>query len=276
MKKILSIILAALMLFAAVPTVFAAGTPVITASANKTATKAGDEVTVTVKVSQNSKLCALSYELSYNTSEFSFVSGSASLKGAFTSEAINSSVSGKVKYVAASTTSLSNSAQTLFTVKFRAKKAGGTININIKEAYVASGSTSETNVTSAVSSASTKVLRFSAVKDYIEIREPSRTSIRYKDGIVLHADNLTTLPSGSYIKWTSNNSNFKTTSSSDGKTCTIVSNSNGDTIFTATLYSSSGSVLETETIEMTSNAGFFQKIGGFFRGLFNATKTYAE
>ena len=57
---------------------------------------------------------------------------------------------------------------------------------------------------------------------------------------------------------------------------TIVSNSNGSTVFTATLYSSSGAELDSVSVEMTSKAGFFDKIGGFFRGLFGTTKIYAE
>ena len=52
--------------------------------------------------------------------------------------------------------------------------------------------------------------------------------------------------------------------------------SNGDTVFTATLYNSSNVELDSVTIKMTSKAGFFQKIGGFFRGLFGMTKIYAE
>ncbi len=44
--------------------------------------------------------------------------------------------------------------------------------------------------------------------------------------------------------------------------------------FTATLYSADGEVLATDTIEMKSKAGFFDKIGGFFRSLFGTTKIY--
>ncbi len=276
MKKVLSVILAMLMVVAMIPTVFAASTPVITTKANKTSIKAGDVVTITVSVSKNSKLCALTYELSYNTSEFSLVSGSTTTKGVFGAEMTNDSVAGKIKYVGAATTYIADAAQTLFTVQLKAKKSTGKVTVSISEAYVSSGSASETNVTSAVASASTKSISFKAAADYIAIRTPSRTSIRYKDGIVLHADVKSTLPSGSKLKWTSNNSNFNTEVSSDGKSYTIISNSNGATVFTVTLYSSSGAVLETETIEMTSKAGFFDKIGGFFRGLFGATKIYSE
>ncbi len=276
MKKILSIILAVLMAFATLPTVFAASTPVITTKANKTSIKVGDVVTISVSVSKNSKLCALTYELKYNTSEFSLVSGSAKINGVFNAEAVNTSVAGKVKYVGATTTSIVDSASTIFTVQLKAKKATGKVTATISEAYITSGTASETNVTSAVASASTKSISFKAAADYIAIRKPSRTQIRYKDGIVLHADVNTSLPSGSKIVWTTDNKNFKTEVASNGRSFTIISDSTGDTTITATLYNSSGAVVETEKVVMTSKAGFFDKIGGFFRWIFGSTTVYPE
>lgn len=105
------------------------------------------------------------------------------------------------------------------------------------------------------------------------IQEPSRTEIRCKDGIVLHTDFEGDALTGSYIEWSWNNSKFDVEKNDDG-TLTIISENNGNTIFTATLYSEDGSVLATDTIEMTSKAGFFQKIGGFFRALFGNTTIY--
>lgn len=275
MKKVLSVILAALMLFAMVPAVYAA-TPTITTTVDKTKVSAGDVVTVTAKVSSNSKLCSLEYEIYYDTSAFQFVADSGSCKGVFGVESYNAK-SGKIKYLGASTNGIGNSSQTFFTVKLKALKASGTISVAVVEAYTANG-TDETNVTSAVNSASAKTFTFTAgsSSQYLSIRTPSRTSISYKDGIVLHADANKTLPAGSTIKWSTNNSNFKTTASADGKSLTIVSNSNGDTEITATLYSSSGSKLDTVTIEMTSKAGFFDKFISFFRNLFGMTRIYPE
>ena len=105
------------------------------------------------------------------------------------------------------------------------------------------------------------------------IQEPSRTSIRNKDGIILHTDVQENTPAGSYVEWSWNNSNFDVEKNNDG-TLTIISENNGKTTFTATLYDVDGSILATETIEMTSKAGFFDKIGGFFRSLFGSTKIY--
>ena len=273
MKKVLSILLAALMIFTMVPAVFAA-TPTITTTVNKTSVVAGDVVTLTAKVSANSKLCALTYEINYDTSAFEIVSNSGSCKGVFQTEVFNPET-GRVRYLGSSLNAISNTSQTIFTIQFRALKSNGTISVKVTEAYTVSGSTGETNVTSAVNSASAKTFTFTS--DYLSMRTPSRTSIRYKDGIVLHADASKALPSGSKIVWTSSNGNFKTSASGDkGEHLTIISNSNGSTVFTATLYSSSGAKLDSVTIEMTSKAGFFDKIGGFFRGLFGTTKIYAE
>jgi hypothetical protein len=271
MKKVLSIILAALMLLAMVPAVYAA-TPTISTTLNKSSVKAGDIVTLTAKVSANSNLCSLEYEIYYDTSAFQVVANSGSCKDVFEEESHNPT-SGKIKYIGASANGISGSSKTFFTIQFKALKSNGTISVAVTEAYTANG-TSETNVTSAVNSASAKTFTFAG--GYLSMRAPSKTTIRYKDGIVLHADTLKTLPSGSKIKWTASNGNFKTTVSTDGKSLTIVSDSKGDTVFTATLYNSSNVEIDSVSVEMTSKAGFFDKIGGFFRGLFGMTKIYAE
>ena len=106
-----------------------------------------------------------------------------------------------------------------------------------------------------------------------EIQSPSKTEIRYKDGIVLHSNIEGTAPAGSYVEWSWNNSKFDVEKNSDD-TLTIISENNGKTTFIATLYSADGEMLATDTVEMTSKAGFFDKIGGFFRSLFGTTKVY--
>ena len=106
------------------------------------------------------------------------------------------------------------------------------------------------------------------------IQSPSTTSIRHKDGIKLHAKVEGTAPAGSYVKWTASNGKFKTEEINDGNSLKIVSDSNGKTTFTATLYSAEGEILATDTIEMNSKAGFFDKIGSFFRSIFGGTKIY--
>lgn len=112
-----------------------------------------------------------------------------------------------------------------------------------------------------------------APKFIFTISAPSKTSIRYKDGITLHTSFEGEISEGAEVIWTFNNDNFEVTYNDDS-TITIISQSNGYTYFTAELVDSNGNVIATDTIEMQSKAGFFDKIGGFFRSLFGTTKVY--
>lgn len=109
---------------------------------------------------------------------------------------------------------------------------------------------------------------------YLEIRNPSTASINYGDSIKLHADLNGELPDGWYVEWTSDNENFNIDVSEKGAVCTISPASSGDTVFTATVYDENDNVVCSYTQVMTSNAGFFHKIIGFFKGLFGLTKDY--
>ena len=100
------------------------------------------------------------------------------------------------------------------------------------------------------------------------ILKPSTTTINHQDGIKLHANIEGDRPKGSYVRWTASNGKFKTTEINGGDSLEIISDSNGKTVFTATLYSEDGKVLATDSVEMTSKAGFFDKISSFFRLLF--------
>lgn len=104
------------------------------------------------------------------------------------------------------------------------------------------------------------------------IQQPSRTEIRNKDGIILHANVDGTAPNGSYVKWESSNGNFD--KSADGSNLKIVAKNKGWTTFTAILCDADGNELARDTVEMYSKSGFFDKIGGFFRSLFGTTKVY--
>ena len=108
----------------------------------------------------------------------------------------------------------------------------------------------------------------------VRIQEPSRTTIRYNDGIILHAVVEGELPEGATIEWAVDNNNFEGGYSEDGMDCVIVSKNNGSTIVFLVVCDANDNVIAMDVIEMTSNAGFFQKIGGFFRSLFGTTKIY--
>ena len=110
----------------------------------------------------------------------------------------------------------------------------------------------------------------------MSIRNPSTTTIKYGDKIILHADMNEALPSGWTIKWTADNGNFSYSVSADGSTCTISPSKSGSTSFKATVYDENGNVFCEDTQSMTSKAGFFDKIGAFFRKLFGSTKTIPQ
>lgn len=104
------------------------------------------------------------------------------------------------------------------------------------------------------------------------IQIPSRTEIRNKDGIILHANVEGNAPAGSYVRWESSNGNFST--SADGSNLKIIAKNKGWTTFTAILCDADGNELARDSVEMYSKSGFFDKIGGFFRSLFGTTKIY--
>ena len=275
MKKILSVFIVAVLLFAMIPTtVFAASAPAITATADKTTVKVGDTVKLTVKVPANSNLVSFEYTVKYDTSYFQLVNNSLALGGSFSYEASNTNVAGEVRFIAA-TGGVVTSAGTLFTVQFKILKTGGKLNFDIDEAYVNSNG-KDADVTSACKSASTKSITFKASTvtpaNYFDIQKPSSTSISYKSGIVLHVNEKKVIPANAKYEWTANNSNFKMEVSADKKSCTIISDGNGETTFTVKLVTVAGTVLETETITMKSKAGFFDKIIAFFRSIFGGNK----
>ena len=282
MKKVLSVVLATIMIFAIIPlTSFAATAPTITATADKTTVKVGDTINVTVSISANSNLTALGYELNFDTSYFQLVDNSVKTYGALSLDMASGKKAGKISYAGAADSPVTGNAKTFLTASFKILKTNGKITCNVTEAYVESDGR-DVNVTTACANVSTKNITFSGTStpssyDYIEIATPSTTSVRYKDGIILHAEINKTLPNNAKLVWSTDNGNFKTSASEDGKSFTIISDSNGTTKVTLTLYDSTGkTVLDTDNIEMTSKAGFFDIIGGFFRSLFGSTKILSK
>ena len=168
MKKVLSVILAALMLLAMVPMVYAANTPKITTTVDKTNIKANDIVTLTATISANSNLCSLEYEIYYDNTEFAVISDSISCKKVFNSYESANATSSKIKFVGASAYSVSNSSQVFLTVQFRALKSSGKISVAVTEAHVTADNYGETNVTKEVNKVSEKTFTF-----------PSNTSTKY-------------------------------------------------------------------------------------------------
>ena len=88
------------------------------------------------------------------------------------------------------------------------------------------------------------------------------------------------LPEGAKVEWTASNGCFNVSVDAEGN-LKAISNSSGDTTFTAKVKLADGTymtdmygneVVSTTTVK--SNAGFFQKLIGFFKGLFGLTKIH--
>ena len=133
MKKIASVLLAVLVAFSMFSFAVSAANPSLTASASKTADiKKDDIVTVTVNLSKDSGLGTLIAELNYDGAAFEVVSAEAG--ELFGNDFVNSGLTNKVKFVAAST-NVVNAEGTVFTVKFKALKAAdSTMTLKIAEA----------------------------------------------------------------------------------------------------------------------------------------------
>ncbi len=108
----------------------------------------------------------------------------------------------------------------------------------------------------------------------INIQRPSRTTIRHNDGIILHANVEGELPENTSVVWYISNDNFDAGYLDDGMSCVFVSKNNGYTSIYAVIEDADGNELAVDSIELRSKAGFFDKIGGFFRSLFGSTKIY--
>lgn len=106
------------------------------------------------------------------------------------------------------------------------------------------------------------------------IYSPSTREIQYGDSIMLHID-TSLVPEGGFVVWTADNDNFSF-SVDTGSTCIITPYKSGTTIFTATIFNADGSRVFVDELEMTSKAGFFDKILAFFRKIFGLTKVIPE
>ena len=115
----------------------------------------------------------------------------------------------------------------------------------------------------------------SSLVDTLLVPTPTATTISYGDAIVLHVD-PSKIPEGGKVEWYPSNSNFAYSVSADGTTCTITPDKKGDTTFTAIIYDAEGNIVSVDKQEMTSKAGFFDKIIAFFKKLFGLTKTIPE
>lgn len=151
MKKIVSVVIALIIVCSVCFTaVFAASnTAALTAKSNVSKANVGDTVKVTVDLSANSDLGALTFYLKYDSSSYEYVKGSLKAGGLFAMEEINDKTAGSLKYTAMTGTSV-NAAGTLITAEFKVLKTNSAFSILVDEAW----DSGDNDITSAVANRS--------------------------------------------------------------------------------------------------------------------------
>ena len=117
---------------------------------------------------------------------------------------------------------------------------------------------------------------FEPIKTKLTINTPSTTTVSYGFTLNLHA-NVTDLPEGARIVWSMDGSGFELIPSADGMTCGVKSVSKGSATITAKVVDKNGNAVKdasgneiTASQQLTSKAGFFQKLAAFFKKLFGS------
>ena len=118
--------------------------------------------------------------------------------------------------------------------------------------------------------------KFAGSNAKLSIKSPSTTTVSYGFTLNLHA-NVTDLPEGARIVWSMDGSGFELSPSADGMTCGVKSVSKGSATITAKVVDKNGNAVKdangneiTASQQLTSKAGFFQKLIAFFKKLFGS------
>ncbi len=126
MKKFFSCLIAMLILVINIVPCFAQA-PVVSVGASTTTVSVGSTVSVYVKLSSDSNLTMVKFNVNYQTSHFELVPGSVKTSGLFSFEETNEST-GSVSYIGASDEGVV-AGDTLVRMEFKVLKGGGTISI---------------------------------------------------------------------------------------------------------------------------------------------------
>ena len=129
MKKVLSVLVALLLIAVACVPAFAADAYKVDVESSADTAAVGDVITVSVKVS--SGLSGFKGVLEYNTENYKYVAGSAEASDLFTTE-INDTVDGKI--TVASVASEAKDAGVVFTAKFKVLKKDGVFKASATDA----------------------------------------------------------------------------------------------------------------------------------------------
>lgn len=154
MKKMLCLILSVIIAFGALSVLaFAADAPEVSLKIDKQTVRKGDTVTVTVNVPKDSKICAATIRLIYDTDCYTLKEANAN--GLISGEQFNDNYEGKkiVKYAAAIVDGITEGGA-LFTVELKVKKPNGKLTLDIEEVAVEENGVAEV-VTAKVKAKST-------------------------------------------------------------------------------------------------------------------------
>lgn len=111
---------------------------------------------------------------------------------------------------------------------------------------------------------------------------PTSRTINYGETLRLTAE-VENLPEGASVKWITEGSGFSVKTSDDGITCELKSTGKGTMNVTALVVDSDGSVIAdadgndiSDSQEVKSKAGIWQKIVSFFKNLFRMNRTIVQ
>lgn len=118
-----------------------------------------------------------------------------------------------------------------------------------------------------------------AVNATLSIKQPSITTVKYGDTLILHAEIKGDIPEGARLEWSVEGEGMTIKPSADGKTCAVTSTAKGEVTVKVKLVDKNGNALSTSEgaeitaqQKLTSKAGFFQKLISFFKNLFRMNR----
>ncbi len=118
----------------------------------------------------------------------------------------------------------------------------------------------------------------------LSINNPSKTTIKYGDTLILHINEKVVIPEGLMLQWSvTSGSGVRLSPSEDGMTCGVTSTGSGDVTVTVKLVDAEENAvpdINGEEIfaeqKIKSKGGFFWKIISFFKNLFKMNRIIAN
>ncbi len=111
-----------------------------------------------------------------------------------------------------------------------------------------------------------------------KVTTPSTTTVNYGETLVLRVEDVI-LPAKYTVEWIVDGSGFSKAVSEDSLECMLTSNASGTATVTVRIVDENGEVVLdgdgneiSDSIELKSNAGFFQKLISFFKNLFRMNR----